>query len=298
MSANLQYYKTFYYVAKYQNITKAAKALYLSQPTVTHTIQCLEEELGCSLFTRSKSGMKLTPEGSLIYEHIAIAYEHILNAEAKLKDLQVFSSGHLKIGASEISIHYYLLSALTNFHRLYPDIRLTISNSSTPKEIQSLKDNLLDFAILVISSDYKDKELSLAKLCEFQDILIAGNQFRDLQNETVSLEDLSTYPFVSVSQDTNTRQFLNNFFLQQGLAFQPDIELATTDLITPMVANNFGIGFVPQKFAENALKAGVVFQVALKQHLPAREICLVWKNNTAFSPAGRAFLDFIHDVIQ
>lgn len=293
MSVNLQYYKTFYYVAKYQNITKAAKALYLSQPTVTHTIQCLEEELNCLLFTRSKSGMKLTQEGALVYEHIAIAYDHIMDAEAQLKDLQKLSSGYLKIGASEISIHHYLLPVLTTFHTLYPDIRLNISNSSTPREIQSLKDNLLDFAILVIPSDYKDKELSITKVCEFQDILIAGKQFHNLKDKPIDLQTLSTYPFVSVSPDTNTRQFLNEFFLQHGLTFQPDIELATTDLITPMVANNLGIGFVPQKFAESALQEGTVFQLALNRPIPKREICLVQKNGTPLSRAGQAFLELL-----
>ena len=290
MSANLQYYKTFYYVAKYRNLTKAAKALYVSQPTVTHTIHCLEEELGCSLFVRSKSGMQLTPEGRLIYDHIAVAYEHILEAEMMLRQLQELSSGYLKIGASEISIHHYLLPVLTAFHKRYPDIRINISNSTTPRELQALKDNLLDFAILVISSDHKDKDLTITKLTGFRDILIAGNQFAALKKQTWDLSSLSAFPFVSVSEDTNTRQFLNTIFLQAGLTFQPDIELATTDLITPMVANNLGIGFVPEKFAQSALMRGEVFQVALDRPLPEREICLVRKSDTALSPAGQAFL--------
>lgn len=290
MATNLQYYKTFYYVAKYRNLTKAAKALYVSQPTVTHTIHCLEEDLGCNLFTRSKSGMQLTPEGRLIYEHIAVAYEHIMEAEIKLQQLQELSSGYLKIGASEISIHHYLLPVLTAFHKNYPDIRINISNSTTPRELQALKDNLLDFAFLVISSDYKDKDLTITRLTGFQDILIAGNQFAPLKKQTWDLPSLSVFPFVSVSEDTNTRQFLNNIFLQAGLTFQPDIELATTDLITPMVANNLGIGFVPRKFAQGALARGDVFEVALQRPLPEREICLVQKSDAALSPAGQAFL--------
>ena len=66
MNSNFEYYKIFYYVAKYENLTKAATALKTSQPAVTRTIHKLEGELGCRLFTRSKTGMKLTPEGRTV----------------------------------------------------------------------------------------------------------------------------------------------------------------------------------------------------------------------------------------
>ena len=67
MNSNFEYYKIFYYVAKYENLTKAATALKTSQPAVTRTIHKLENELGCRLFTRSKTGMQLTPEGRTFY---------------------------------------------------------------------------------------------------------------------------------------------------------------------------------------------------------------------------------------
>ena len=70
MNSNFEYYKVFYYVSKYENLTKAAAVLKTSQPAVTRTIHNLENVLGCRLFTRSKSGMKLTPEGKIFYEYV------------------------------------------------------------------------------------------------------------------------------------------------------------------------------------------------------------------------------------
>jgi DNA-binding transcriptional LysR family regulator len=64
MTSNFEYYKIFYYVAKYGNLTRAAAALNTSQPAVTRVIHKLEADLGCRLFIRSKSGMELTAEGS------------------------------------------------------------------------------------------------------------------------------------------------------------------------------------------------------------------------------------------
>lgn len=81
MNANFEYYKVFYYVSKYENLTKAASVLKTSQPAVTRTIHNLENILGCRLFTRSKSGMKLTPEGKIFYQYVAAGCAQFFKAE-------------------------------------------------------------------------------------------------------------------------------------------------------------------------------------------------------------------------
>ena len=90
MSVNLDSYKTFYYVAKYRNITHAAKALFQTQPTVSRCIAGLEAELGCRLFVRSKKGVMLTPEAELLYQHISAACQEIFLAEEQLSKHKSF----------------------------------------------------------------------------------------------------------------------------------------------------------------------------------------------------------------
>ena len=87
MNSNFEYYKVFYYVSKYENLTKAAAVLKTSQPAVTRTIHNLENVLGCRLFTRSKSGMKLTPEGKIFYEYVAAGCAQFFKAEDNLNNL-------------------------------------------------------------------------------------------------------------------------------------------------------------------------------------------------------------------
>nr|WP_303243514.1 LysR family transcriptional regulator [uncultured Blautia sp.] len=83
MNTNFEYYKVFYYVSKYENLTKAAAVLKTSQPAVTRTIHNLENMLGCRLFTRSKSGMKLTPEGKFFYQYVAAGCAQFFNNRSK-----------------------------------------------------------------------------------------------------------------------------------------------------------------------------------------------------------------------
>ena len=120
MSVNLDSYKTFYYVAKYRNITHAAKALFQTQPTVSRCIAGLEAELGCRLFVRSKKGVMLTPEAELLYQHISAACQEIFLAEEQLSKHKSFQEGLIRIGASEMTIHHCLLPFLGAFRQKYP----------------------------------------------------------------------------------------------------------------------------------------------------------------------------------
>ena len=73
MAVSMEHYRVFYQVARCGNITQAAAALYSSQPNVTHAVKLLEEELGCKLFLRTNKGVQLTPEGEVLYAHVAQA---------------------------------------------------------------------------------------------------------------------------------------------------------------------------------------------------------------------------------
>ena len=73
MYVDWEYYKIFYYVAKYQNFTKAARVLGNNQPNITHSMNRLESQLNCVLFIRSNRGVTLTPEGEMLYSRIASA---------------------------------------------------------------------------------------------------------------------------------------------------------------------------------------------------------------------------------
>ena len=153
MSVSLDYYRIFYYVGKTGSITAAANALFLTQPTISHAIQNLEKELGCTLFLRTKKGVLMTPEAKKLYSHISIACEQIRIGEEQLHAALQLSEGSVSIGATETVLHFYLIPWLKKYHSLYPNIKLKISNSNTPATLQALKQGILDFAVLVMNEE-------------------------------------------------------------------------------------------------------------------------------------------------
>ena len=296
MNSNFEYYKIFYYVAKYENLTKAATALKTSQPAVTRTIHKLEGELGCRLFTRSKTGMKLTPEGRTFYGYVAAGCAQFFKGENDLSNLISLENGTIYISATETALHCYLFQAMEEFNSLYPNVRFKILNNSTTESVNAVKEGKVDLAFVSANLQVA-KPLRMKILRKYRDILIAGKRFEELKagKEELSLKELVAYPWISLTAETITRRFLNEYFEKNGLTFMPDMELATTDMILPAVRHNLGLGFIPAEFADAELKSGQVFEIKVKEKLPERNIVLIYDMEYPQSIAAKEFQKFLKE---
>ena len=186
MNVNYEYYKIFYYVAKYSNFTKAAHALGNSQPNITRAMNCLEQQLGCSLFIRNNRGIQLTPEGEKLYTHVSVAMSQLLEAEEELSDSSSLTTGSVSIGASETALNIFLLDKLKKFHIKYPGIRLKIYNHSTPQAIEAVRSGIIDFAV-ASSPVNVEAPLKQIMLKTFKEILVGGTTFTSQCSKRLSL---------------------------------------------------------------------------------------------------------------
>ena len=292
MNANFEYYKLFYYVSKYENLTKAASVLKTSQPAVTRTIHNLENILGCRLFTRSKSGMKLTPEGKIFYQYVAAGCAQFFKAEDNLNNLISLENGTIYISATETALHCYLFEAVRDFNIQYPNVHFKILNNSTTDSVNALKEGKVDLAVVSASLQLAEP-LKMKVVRKYREILIGGSRFAELKGRKTSLEELSAYPWISLTSEAISRRFLNEYFSKNGLQFSPDVELATTDMILPAVRYNMGIGFLPEEFAGDDLESGKVFEIDVNETLPERSIILIHDTEYPQSIASKAFQKFL-----
>ncbi len=274
MKTNCEYYHVFYYAAKYKNLTLAAEALHNSQPNVSRTIRLLEHDLGCQLLIRSNRGISLTPEGERLYSYVKTAMEQLQAAEDELKMLTGLHEGVVSIGASETALHLLLLPVLKRFRESHPQIRIRIQNHLTLQAIESVRQNIVDFAVVTSPAHVSDP-LKSSSLMYFQDILIGGNAFLSLSGSPVSLHDIQQYPLVCLGGHTMVYHFFDHLYRQNGLALKPEFEAATTDQILPMVKNNLGLGFFPEEMAKEALASREICQIRLTGEIPRREIFLI-----------------------
>lgn len=285
MYINYDYYRIFYYVAKYQNFTQAASILINNQPNITRTIKKLENELGCTLFVRSNRGVKLTPEGEKLYSHIRIAIEQIQAGEQELTMDKNLQSGIVCIGASESALRCFLLPVLKEYQQHYPGIRLRVSNCTTPQAIAALKSGAADIALVTTPTGKLDA-LKARNVKEIQDIAVCGTAFTALADKQITLAELSAMPIVSLGPHTRTYEFYSELFMQNRLVFAPDIEVSTADQILPIIKSNLGVGFVPQDFLADEDPDSII-QLKIKERIPPRSICLIERTDQPLSIAAK-----------
>ena len=276
-------YRIFYYVAKYGNISQAAKVLLSNQPNLTRIIKNLEGELGCTLFARTSRGMKLTPEGQRLYDHVRIAVEHIEAGEAEINENRSLHSGTIFVAASEVALRCLLLPVLKKYRLLHPGIHIRISNYSTPQAIAALKDGTADIAVVTTPTAHS-ASLVETKVKTITEVAVCSPFFSALTNRPVSLEELLTYPLISLGTDTKSFEFYSEIFTSHGLTYQPDIEAFTADQILPMVEADLGVGFVPRDFLR---EDSAVCQIALKEKIPERSVVLIQRKEQPLSVAAR-----------
>lgn len=271
MYIGYDYYRIFYYVAKYGNVTQAARVLLNNQPNLTRAVKTLESELGCPLFIRSNRGMKLTPEGERLLRHIRIAIENIEAGEAEIIESRNLERGSVFVATSEVALHCVLLPVLKKYRSLYPGIKLKISNHSTPQAIDAIKNGFADIAV-VTTPTLPSAMLEEITVRKFREVAVCSSAFSELWGRKVSFEELLSYPLISLGTQTKSYELYSEFFAGEGLRYQPETEAATADQIVPMVKADLGIGFVPEEFLEGIEGVSVI---ETENPLPEREIRVV-----------------------
>lgn len=292
MSANFEYYKIFYYVARYQNLTQAADALMTSQPAITRSIKNLENELGCRLFIRSSHGVSLTQEGEILYKHVTPACELLFKGEEDLSTVLGLKDGIVYIGATETALHCYLLNKLEIFHQLYPGVRIKISNQTTPMTFHDFKAGKIDLAMVTTPCNCMEP-LKLTPVKTFNDVLVGNREYAHMAKKTWHLSDLEKYPLVSLSRNTMSYQFIQKFYAAHNQPLRLDIELASAHLVLPVILHGLGIGYIPEEMARHALDNGDLVKINLYEQIPPRQICVVRDMSRSMNAATRKLLELM-----
>ena len=271
---NYEQYKTFLYVARYKSATKAAKELYTSQPAVTRSIKLLEDSLGCNLFVRSKYGMELTQDGETLYEYVSTAFSLIEKGEGLISKSNSVEEGQITIGATITALDEYLFHYISSFHEAHPKIKYKLFTQSSNQTIQKLQSGMIDIAF--ITTPYlKSDNQRVFELKEFDNIAIAGKAFSYLKDKKLSLEELSSLPFVLLNKKMQLREYVDDLFKQHDLYIEPTVEIDAAHMIVQMVKNNYGVGISPRSLVEEALSKGDVFQLKLQEKLPTRKVVAI-----------------------
>ena len=294
MNINLEYYKIFYYVARQGSVTAAAAELSVSQPAVSQAIKALESAVGIPLFVRTGKGVRLTPAGEILYSYVQNGYETILRGEKKLREMKGLESGELRIGASDMTLRFFLLPYLQRFHEAYPKIKITVTNGPTPETLRYMQEGRIDFGI-VTAPVTGHEEVNVYPVRPIQDIFVAGYKFWEYKNRIIPLSELAEVPLICLEKNTSTRRYMDQFLKESGVMIHPEIELATSDMIVQFAKRNLGVASVVYDFAREALESGELFELKIQKKIPERFICIVQGSHATLSSAAQKLMEMIQE---
>lgn len=143
----------FLEIAREENMTRAADSLHISQPSLSKEIKALEAELGKKLFTRTRSGLKLTEAGMLLRRRTEDILEMVDKTAAEFSALDEINGGDIYIGCAESEQIRHLARVIKRFKEKYPLLRYHLSSGNTEQVAEKLDRGLLDFAFIVEPPD-------------------------------------------------------------------------------------------------------------------------------------------------
>ncbi|MFA9378590.1 MAG: LysR family transcriptional regulator [Lachnotalea sp.] len=292
MDVNLDYYKIFYFVGQLSSISKAAEQLAISQPAVSQSIKQLEKAVGTPLFIRTSKGVRFTSEGEVLYSYVKRGYEYIILGENKVKEMLNLEHGEIRIGASDMTLQFYLLPILEHFHELYPKIKVTVTNGPTPETLNIMQEGKIDFG--VVSSPIAHKTgIHITTVKEIEDTFVAGSKFNDLSGKVLAYNKLEQLPIICLEGNTSTRAYVDSFLLGKGVVLNPEFELATSEIIVQFALRNLGVASVVREFARKYIERGELIELKFNERIPKRNFCIIMDENSPLSAAAQKFIDMI-----
>lgn len=289
--SRLKQLRAFCYAVKFGTLTRAAEALFLSQPSVSLQLGALESELGCALIERRRRRVTLTPEGQALYEIARPLVEGLEGLdEAFFSATRGSGRSTLDIGCGNSTIQYLLPEMVAAFRSQHPDVHLNLHNVTGTDGLALLRSDEVDFAVGSMVDVPND--LSYEALYHFDPLLIMplGHPLAD--KAEVTLEDLSPFGLILPPKRLTTYRLVDLVFQQRKVPYAVAIEVGGWDVIKQYVAMGLGISIVTGMCIRDTDRERLAVR-NLRAYFPQRSYGVVVRKGKVLSTEARAFIDLI-----
>ena len=291
---DIQRLQTFLSAAESLNFSETAKQRHLSQPTVSHQIKLLEQELGATLFTRSSTGLQLTEAGQLLLPWARRLLHDSANLESMMASLQEVA-GELRIACSTTAGKYILPLLAARFRLRYPGIQVRIPACAPEKVALDLLDG--EAHLGVMSREVVDPNLELQEFFHDTITLIVPANHRWVTRTSIEPSELLEEPVIMREPTSGTRRVVLEELAKHDISLEDlniFLELGNAEAIVRTVAAGYGVAFVSELAASYPLERGSIVAVPVEGLTLQRTIYMVRKRiGDSYRPRD-AFWSFVH----
>ncbi|BFT72780.1 LysR family transcriptional regulator [Paenibacillus sp. P36] len=270
------------------HFTRAAEKLGMSQPTLSHQIKMLEDELGVPLFDRIGKKIAITEAGHILLNECKVIFSSLKNVKVQIMELQKVTRGTLSIGALPGELTQLVSSLLINFHQIYPEVQIKIVNFDDV--VERVIQNQIDLAITILPvEDDRVVKYPLYK----EDIYLTVSKDHALaEQESINFDEISKHPFIMFPQTYKCRQIIDLTSSTSGFQIEPIIETTAIETIISLVKADAGVTALSRTYLnlynDTQLKA-----IKIENPTLSREIAIIHHKDKYLSQAARLFMDLL-----
>jgi DNA-binding transcriptional LysR family regulator len=262
-------------VADNASFTRASQQLYVAQSAISRKIKLLEEELGEPIFKRVNKKIYITPAGQTLLRYARRIFQDMRNAKLEISEIAHLERGQLRVGAGMLACTYILPPVLERFKSLHPCIDLEVITAPTDTLLSKLNDNLIELGVLTLPIKHTD--LKIVPLITEEMVVVTSPKHPVLsQKAKMKTEELQNYPLILFPKEARTRNVLDQFFRDAGIAPRIVMEAENVALIKPLVKIDLGISIIPFRSVSEEVQRGELHCLKIMDHRLVRQVGLVY----------------------
>ncbi|HYF75438.1 MAG TPA: LysR family transcriptional regulator substrate-binding protein, partial [Candidatus Nitrosocosmicus sp.] len=190
---------------------------------------------------------------------------------------------------------YYLMPFIKSFNQAYPNVKIHLTNRTSPKCIELLRKGSVDLSVINIPEKFSYNNISVKSTKRIRDVFIANDNFKELKGRKVALKELENYPLLVLEKNTTTREFFDNLMGKHDVSIKPEIELGSIDILMEMAKIGLGIAFVPDECVNQELTSDEVFVLDIKEEIPDRSLGFLTHSNIPLPLAASKFVELLNN---
>jgi DNA-binding transcriptional LysR family regulator len=283
--------EAFVQVARLGSFSRAAEALFLTQPSVTARIQTLEKDLGEDLFERGGRAIKLSDAGAVFLSYAERALKEVQESRDALESLRNASVGHLRI-ASALTISAYVLPRLLKtFRSSYPGVAVSVRTGRSDYVMDMV---LADEAQIGLVRGLYHPELETVPLYDDEVVLVTHPDHEFATKGCASIEAVGHQPLIFFDKGSSYHGLIHGYFRDAGIVPTHSMELDSMEATKKMVEEGLGIAYLPHVSVEREIQLGTLVEVAVSGAVPLkRPIALITRLNRRQSRPVKAFIELL-----
>ena len=282
----------FLEVARRGNVSRAAEAIYVSQPTLTARLHALEAELGEKLFVRTRQGMRLTDAGRAFLPFAERATQAVKEGREAIAELNSASAGHLVIASAPAVSTYLLPPILERFAAAHPRVEVAVRTGHSEEVLQMV---LKSEVQLGLGRDLRHHDIELIPFYEEELGLMVAPGHHFAERKSVTMADLAGEQLILFDRTSSYYELTQASFASAGLIPRSMFELDNIEATKKMVERRLGVALLPRTAVVIEVAAGTLRRVPISDGLPMRRRLVVMRRRDLGPPSGvvKAFVDLL-----